>query len=565
MNTVSPEAFYAFQQALTFTCLGATALLVAILFFIKVAPYAWDSIRKIVSENGIKVIVLIPSIIAICFYGMTKGGYSGHITYDSGIKSGTTVNLVSNDTISIYWQRDTSQGMWVPDSAAVYIDFRLIGDNSAEWGLLAQSTVGAGHWEGTYENATNYDYNVWAYYIPPEPVHTNGVWIYKTLKDRMRANALPLRARVEINGKAIATPREVRRDLDKGISKVAAYLYEADFDDTYPEFAEQFYHDHYDVIGGGCTSARKDNDFARNYDWLYDDTAEFVVRVTSNETRYASLGVASLGTNMTEQMMMQYANRDILKALPGMVLDGINSEGVFASVNVIAHKADKGYSGTDVCGLGAVRYILDNYNSALAAATYIASHVYIPEKVKLAGYSFHWLVGDPNKTYIVEDGTYKESSSSIYNIGLITNFRVFPSIPYVSPDRYTINRYDPYGSGLERYGNLIFKIKTFNYEEGSLFEFMKLNRFTIAYNRKTNPHFPWPTEFTASSGKSLAWPDDDLRAWAEEHVPENRVRGDGTWQTVHTSYYNISERFLKIMIQEQDDVYNFPFYKENNQ
>jgi len=43
-------------------------------------------------------------------------------------------------------------------------------------------------------------------------VHTNGVWVYKTLRDRAERNPIPLRARIEIDGKAIATPKEKRRD-----------------------------------------------------------------------------------------------------------------------------------------------------------------------------------------------------------------------------------------------------------------------------------------------------------------------------------------------------------------
>lgn len=191
-------------------CLGVIVCGI-VLFVAKVVCPAWDQIRKFFSKQEIQSIILIPAIVGICHYGMTKGGYSGHITYDGGIKSSQS-NVVTNDTISIYWQRDISSGTYVPDSAAVYIDFRLIGDNSAEWGLLAQSTVGAGHWQGTYPNATNYDYNVWAYYIPPEPVHTNGVWMYKTLKDRAGRFPIPIRARIEINGKAIATPAEKRKD-----------------------------------------------------------------------------------------------------------------------------------------------------------------------------------------------------------------------------------------------------------------------------------------------------------------------------------------------------------------
>ena len=211
MNMISQEVFFSFQQTLMHICIWATIGLAALLFIIKCLCPAWDQIRKFFSKQGIQSIVLIPAIVGICFHGMTKGGYDGHITYDGGIRSAEQ-NIVSNDTISIYWEKDSSYPIPVPDSAPVYIDFRLIGDNSAEWGMLAQSTVGAGHWEGTYPNATNYDYNVWAYYIPPEPVHTNGTWVYRTMKDRNERYAIPLRARIEINQKAIATPKEKRKD-----------------------------------------------------------------------------------------------------------------------------------------------------------------------------------------------------------------------------------------------------------------------------------------------------------------------------------------------------------------
>ena len=147
-------------------------------------------------------------VIGVCYYGATKSA----VRYDGGIKAGANANLVTNDTVNIHWQRDLSGGIYVPESAAVYIDYRLSTDTNGVWTYLAETTVGAWSWSGTVSNATNYDYNVWAYYIPPEPVHTNGVWVYRTMRDRAGANPIPLRSRIEINGKAIATPKEVRRD-----------------------------------------------------------------------------------------------------------------------------------------------------------------------------------------------------------------------------------------------------------------------------------------------------------------------------------------------------------------
>lgn len=195
--------------------LGLTGLAVSlsVLFYLKVAVPVWDAVRRWWSLPRIQQFLVAAFVIGMIQYGATKQGW--HIGYDGGIKAGSNPSWVTNDTIHIEWQRDTSGGVYVPESAAVYIDYRPNTETNAEWGLLAQATVGDWHWEGTLANATNYDFNVWAYYIPPEPVHTNGVWVYKTLRDRGEKYPIPLRARIEVNGKAIATPKEKRKDEDR--------------------------------------------------------------------------------------------------------------------------------------------------------------------------------------------------------------------------------------------------------------------------------------------------------------------------------------------------------------
>ena len=202
--------YQAWQTGLLWVCLCALGAMAAWLFLAKVAAPAWDALRRWWSLPCIQRILVGVCVVGLSYYGATKQGW--HVGYDGGIKAGATANVVTNDTVAIYWQRDTSGGVYVPETAAVYIDYRPNTETNAEWGLLAQTTVGAWGWSGTVENATNYDYNVWAYYIPPEPVHTNGVWTYKTHFDRNGEYALPLRARVEVNGVAIATPKEKRKD-----------------------------------------------------------------------------------------------------------------------------------------------------------------------------------------------------------------------------------------------------------------------------------------------------------------------------------------------------------------
>lgn len=175
-----------------------------------VAP-VWDLLKSWFGQTGVQKVLVAVFAVGLIQYAATKSRVPV-VRYDGGIKAGATSNLITNDFIHIAWQRDLSGGIYVPESAAVYIDYRPYMATNEQYGLLAQTTVGAWSWEGVLPDATNYDFNVWAYYVPPEPVHTNGVWVYKTLKDRAGKYAIPLRARIEINGKAIATPAEKRKD-----------------------------------------------------------------------------------------------------------------------------------------------------------------------------------------------------------------------------------------------------------------------------------------------------------------------------------------------------------------
>lgn len=182
-----------------------------VLFIVGLARM-WDQIRPHVPKSRIQQFILAVICLNFYYYGSTKQGW--HISWDGGIRD-LGHSLVTNDTIHIEWQRDTSHGIYIPETAAVYIDYRPNTATNEEYGLLAQATVGDWEWNGTLADATNYDYNVWAYYIPPEPVHTNGVWVYKTLKDRNDRYAIPLRARIQVNGRAIATPAEKRKDEER--------------------------------------------------------------------------------------------------------------------------------------------------------------------------------------------------------------------------------------------------------------------------------------------------------------------------------------------------------------
>ena len=162
---------------------------------------AWDAVRAVLSSEGVKGCLVLAMVALLVQYAATKP----KVTYTDGlVDAGHT--LVTNDTVHVEWLRDVKAKWLVPLTAPVFIDYRPHGSTN-QWGMLSQSVVSANFWDGVLANATNYDYHVWAYYVPPGPVVTNEYWTYSTVLDPDRKAAVPLRSRVEVNGKAIS-PKE---------------------------------------------------------------------------------------------------------------------------------------------------------------------------------------------------------------------------------------------------------------------------------------------------------------------------------------------------------------------
>jgi hypothetical protein len=94
------------------------------------------------------------------------------------------------------------------------VDYRLAGSTN-EWENLGETLASSLMLSATLENATNYDYWVYSTYIPPVPVHTNGVWVGQAYETKARVGAsafLIINGVVEQNGKAIAPPNAKRKE-----------------------------------------------------------------------------------------------------------------------------------------------------------------------------------------------------------------------------------------------------------------------------------------------------------------------------------------------------------------
>ena len=248
--------------------------------------------------------------------------------------------------------------------------------------------------------------------------------------------------------------------------------------------------------------------------------------MSAGPNRFASVGVAQVGTNLTEQIVTSGKWSKWYKALPGATVDGINENGVVAEINVV--DGDPQTSGWhndtgDLHPLAAIRWILDNATNAQHAAEYIASHIAFP-----AGWTqnFHYMIADEHETWIVENGTAYQVTNGV---PAMTNFRL-----YGDPK-------DTTGEGQERY---------------------------VALTNGANITSQWWTlTYTANGYRASDLPGITGEALTQlfnywENNPRESHRGESFgdkvwWQTVHTSVYDITNRTLRVAVQEQDDWYVF--------
>ena len=327
----------------------------------------------------------------------------------------------------------------------------------------------------------------------------------------------------------------IHKTVDGSARTLPPYLHYLEMDDTYPDAAEEYYN----TWGGGvspaqCSSVRDGNTLSRNYDWNFDFMPEFVVRVPPGPGRFASLAVCNVGTNLTEADVSSGKWSRWYKALPGHAVDGINENGVACNINVVDGTPEWGGGVSPALHpLAAVRWILDNATNAQHAAEYIASHIAFP-----SGWTqnFHYMVCDQTSTYIVENGdAYPVTwATGVPPVAVLTNFRLYLSR-------------DTTGEGQERYDALVSG------------ENITSQWWTLTYT---------PGGYRASDLPGIT--GDDLNQlfnyW--ENNPRESHRGEtigdlSWWQTVHTSVYDISNRVLRICVQEKDDWYTFAVDQAN--
>lgn len=245
----------------------------------------------------------------------------------------------------------------------------------------------------------------------------------------------------------------------KNFKQLAPYIHYLEFD-TFPEDRDFRTLHHYPLgmngSRGGCTAFVKGKYLARNYDQPFSTTPEFIVKVSANENRHASIGTAC-HYGLREPMFLSYKFRSELNFLPNHMIDGINDAGVACESNIVHYEPEWEWSGVksenpkakDVHMCFLVRYILDNTSSAKNA-------IELLKNINIVGMASYYLapvesfiqllISDATDTYLVEFMHNKMyvidyEDYDIYSIS--TNFYLWPYLHEQEPYNHSF--------GTERY------------------------------------------------------------------------------------------------------------------
>lgn len=378
------------------------------------------------------------------------------------------------------------------------------------------------------------------------------------------------------------------------INKVGDYLYDTYYSGLDYGYAEQYFKNK-NSTAGFCSLMRSGNLIGRNYDMVYSELCDFIVHTPNRTGRFATAGVASGLKELTKEVVESGKNSDDYKILPFQLVDGINEKGVFAAYNMVpTDKALTTLTVPDVmekkvmCALQLVRFVVDNFETALEAVEYIRDYVgvYMTDEMQEKGYEVHLTVMDKDDSYIVEfidnknivqniaAGTYM---TNFYQTDAIVNFdrTVYTpeDVPTHSPS--ADNNITEHGAGLERYNIMA---RAFNpivpfTSKTEMWDLMNQLNYTNAYTGLMGSD-PWGSEFVGIDSITVDTPIADIQASAGVQAAidkfNNRSRDPedpnyGTWHTMHSCVYDVVNTSLSVASQEGSEEYTYELPKTSEE
>lgn len=373
------------------------------------------------------------------------------------------------------------------------------------------------------------------------------------------------------------------------IKKIKDYLFETyygviDYGNAYAYFASQA--DPIDM--GACSAARNGNWYGRNLDWTYDENAEFIVHTPHVAGRYASLAVAGGIPGLTNDVVTSEEYNALYKIVPFRLYDGINEHGVIINMNVVP--TDNGTNVSipteqeevTISAQMLVRYVLDYFKTASEAVDYIQKHmkIYFSNSLHDHNYELHFMVADEEKTYLIEFAENAaivvdmsdDANSNIAGKAYMTNFYLnditlnddgtvyTPGTQTADYNAKDTNGITDCGAGLERYNYIVDTYDSANTKDG-MRAMMNGLKYTRTYSTAPDAAEPaWLTEYVGVLGLTVISDPEDFDAVVQYAggMFNDRTRTDGlTWQTVHSAVYDIENRALNIVVQEDGEELEF--------
>lgn len=201
-----------------------------------------------------------------------------------------------------------------------------------------------------------------------------------------------------------------------------------------PSVANIYFKNNVQLISemGGCSGVFRDGKVLRHFDWIYDDSAQFIVKMNADlrfSVLHSSIGMAfttPILSRQTMQNILRYGiDHSYFSILPYTMVDGINDAGIYVQSNVVPGQdfnVSINQGKQDCCvQMMLVRFLLDRLDSISNLRNVLDQfHLYSTNKVE--GYGIHLMVADSKKTCIIEFENDHYEISTRYP--LISNFRL---------------------------------------------------------------------------------------------------------------------------------------------
>lgn len=370
----------------------------------------------------------------------------------------------------------------------------------------------------------------------------------------------------------------------KSMEKLNKYLYSIEYNTIdYSAAKEHYKRDLVSEGNGACSVIRTGNLIGRNFDYTINHQVEFVLKTKASGRLYSVTGIATAAAFTTDVLESNTYIKDYLY-LPFRLVDGINEKGLVCSVNELPKNTDPNLNisingNTPTLGqtdsismIMLVRYILDRFEYAIDAATYIKQYVNVYPILGTNGepLNYHFTIADKNNTvYLYFYGDSVEFDVFPYGEEyVLTNFRRADTTLVDGHYSVTDSDIEAYGQGIERANTLIdFTVEEPEHIKEELLDYLYRSAdYLRAYKAPIRL-----TDFT-QYGSNLTI-DNTVQLtimWMVANRAYNQEIYDGDYrdkanlyQTVHSIVYDIANKTMMMQIQEIEDnreVFNFTPY-----